>query len=86
LSEVISSLPEYQNAAPTLSDDMDSSYALLASIPPAALDALMGTRRVYIESAFDEMTKQYGSVDAYIRSELGMDEAKVARLKSHFLE
>lgn len=86
LSEVINGLPEYQNAAPALSDDMDSNYAFLANMPPAALDALMGTRRVYIESAFDEMTKQYGSVDAYIRDELGMDEARIAQLKAHFLE
>jgi protein-tyrosine phosphatase len=86
LSEVINGLPEYQNSAPALSDDMDNTYAFLATMPPAALDALMGTRRVYIESAFDEMAKQYGSIDAYIRNELGMDEARVAQLKTHFLE
>lgn len=86
LTEVINSLPEYQNEAPALDDDMDATYAFLATMPPAALDALMGTRRVYIESAFDEMTKQYGSVDAYIRDELGMDDARIAQLKAHFLE
>lgn len=86
LSEVINELPEYQNAAPALSDNVDETYAFLASMPPTALDALMGTRRVYIESAFDEMNTQYGSVEAYIRDELGMDEANIAQLKAHFLE
>jgi protein-tyrosine phosphatase len=86
LSEVINSLPEYQNAAPALSDEMDSNYAFLANMPPAALDALLGTRRVYIESAFDEMTTQYGSVGAYIRDELGMDEIRIEQLKAYFLE
>lgn len=86
LTEVINSLPEYQNEAPALSDDMDATYAFLAAMPPAALDALMGTRRVYIETAFDEMAVQYGSVDAYIRNELGMDDTRIAQLQAHFLE
>lgn len=86
LSEVINDLPEYQNTAPALTEDVNSTYAFLAMMPPAALDALMGTRRIYIESAFDEMTKQYGSVDAYIRNELSMDDDRVAQLKAHFLE
>jgi hypothetical protein len=32
------------------------------------------------------MSTQYGSVEAYIRDELGMDEANIAQLKAHFLE
>lgn len=86
LSEVIASLPEYQNAAPALDEDMDSNYAFLATMSPAALDALMGTRRVYIESAFDEMTRRHGSVENYIRDELGMDAGRLQQLKAHFLE
>ncbi|MDO8909444.1 MAG: tyrosine-protein phosphatase [Pseudohongiella sp.] len=86
LSEVIAGLPEYQNSAPALDENMDSTYAFLANMPPAALAALMGTRRVYIESAFDAMTTQYGSVDAYIRDELGMDNARIEQLKANFLE
>lgn len=85
LSEVINSLPEYRNEAPALSEDMDSNYAFLATMPAAALDALMGTRRSYIESAFDEMHNQYGSVDAYIRDELGMDDASIRQLQDYYL-
>lgn len=86
LSETIASLPEYQNAAPALTDDMDESYAFLATMSPAALDALMGTRRSYIEAALEEMEARSGSVDAYIRDELDVSESDLQQLRSNFLE
>lgn len=86
LSETIASLPEHQNSAPALSDEMDESYAFLASMSPAALDALMGTRRSYIEAALEEMAVRSGSVDAYIREELGVSEQELQQLRSNFLE
>ncbi|MEX0739903.1 MAG: tyrosine-protein phosphatase [Pseudohongiella sp.] len=86
LSETIASLPEYQTAAPALTDDMDETYSFLASMSPAALDALMGTRRAYIEAALDEMATRAGSVDAYIRNDLGVSEQDLQQLQATYLE
>lgn len=86
LSEAIAGLPEYQNAAPALDEGTDESYAFLANLPPAALDALMGTRAGYLEAALDEMTQRAGSVDAYIRDELGVSEQELQQLRANYLE
>lgn len=86
LSEVIASLPEQQSAAPALSEDMAEMYSFLANMPADALDALMGTRRHYIETAFDEMTVRYGSVDAYMEYELGITEQVRKQLQTQYLQ
>ncbi len=86
LSEAIAGLPEYQSAAPALDEGTDESYAFLASMPPAALDALMGTRPAYLEAALDEMTQRAGSVDAYIRNDLGVSDQELQILRARYLE
>lgn len=86
LSEAIAGLPEYQTAAPSLEEGTDASYAFLAQLPPAALDALMGTRAGYLQAALDEMTQKSGSVDAYIRNDLGVSEQDLQQLRAIYLE
>jgi len=86
LSEVIAALPEYQGSAPALNEPADNNYEFLSRMPAPALDALMGTRRSYIESAFDEMSRQYGSVDNYISQALQMSEQDIETLRALYLE
>ncbi|ALO45010.1 tyrosine-protein phosphatase [Pseudohongiella spirulinae] len=86
LSEVIASLPEYQGSAPALNEPADNNYEFLSRMPEAALSALMGTRRSYIETAFDEMSRQYGSVDNYISQALQLSAQDLATLRANFLE
>lgn len=45
----------------------------------------MGVRRRYLETAFDAIERESGSVDAYLERELGMTEAMRAALKSRLL-
>lgn len=86
MSEVVARHFGHQSAAPALTDNSNSRYEWMSAINPAARDALMGTRRAYIESAFDEMTHRYGSVENYLLAELGMDANRIQRLRDHFLE
>jgi protein-tyrosine phosphatase len=68
---------------------VEKNRAALAGLPPeraAALDPLMTVRRAYIEAAFAEVDRQYGSFDRYLKDALGIDEAALARLKARFLE
>ena len=48
--------------------------------------ALIEARREYLQAAFDEMVREYGSIEAYIRHGLGVSQAQQRRLQRQFLE
>ena len=52
------------------------------AIEPEALHNLMGVLPEYIETYFAEVTRDHGSVDAYLATRLGVDEARKARLRA----
>ena len=54
-------------------------------IEPAAIRNLMGVLPEYIETYFAEVTRDHGSVDAYLEQRLGVDEARKARLRERLL-
>ena len=51
----------------------------------AYLEPVMTVRPEYLQAAFDEMDKRYGSFDAYIRQGLGMSDAQVAAFREKYL-
>lgn len=52
-----------------------------ASIPLA----IFGVRRDYLDAAFDEMEKQYGPVEAYLTTGLGIDSATQRKIRALYL-
>lgn len=58
---------------------MEAHYG---AIDPAALHNLMGVLPEYLDTYFAEVTRDHGSVDAYIATRLGVDEARKARLRA----
>lgn len=40
----------------------------------------------FLEASFDEIQKQYGSMDNFVQKELGLNKAKIDRLKQLYLE
>lgn len=54
-------------------------------IEPEAIRNLMGVRPEYIETYFNEVTRDHGSLDAYLAETLGVDEARKARLRDRLL-
>lgn len=52
-----------------------------ASIPPA----LFGVQPAYLEAAFDEVEKKYGSIERYFSDALGIDSATREALRANFL-
>jgi protein-tyrosine phosphatase len=60
-------------------------YAAVPSIPRAALEEVMTVRRDYIEAAFAEADRRYGSFDVYAQEALGMDAKAIKRLRKHYL-
>ena len=53
---------------------------------PEKVMPLLEVRREYIEAAFAEMEKEYGSVDAYMQKGLGVDTELKKQLKARFLQ
>ncbi len=55
------------------------------TIEPDAIRNLMGVLPDYIETYWAEITRDHGSIDAYLAQTLGVDEARKARLHERFL-
>lgn len=47
---------------------------------------MLSAKGVYLDATFAAIRNQYGSVDAYLRDQLGLDDETVARLRKRFLE
>lgn len=47
---------------------------------------LMGVDPRYLAAAWDALDQQYGSVDAFLRNEIGVDDARRAALRLHLVE
>lgn len=48
--------------------------------------ALVEAREEYLQAAFDEVDKQYGSMDAFLEKGLGIDAVAKARFRAKYLE
>lgn len=57
----------------------------LASLPPEVIQPLLGVEGEYLDAAFDQLNKDYGSVDNYLAQELGIGPAQLAMLKRRLL-
>ena len=50
-----------------------------------AMLPLVEVKEEYLQAAFDEVQKTYGSFNAYIKDGLGLSEQTIAALKNNFL-
>ena len=74
------------NGAPgmeTLQSDLTSP---LAALPPEIAQPLIGVEGEYLDTAFAQIRQDYGSVDVYLRQELGVGPEEVAVLKQRMLD
>lgn len=74
------------NAAPTRAilerQSLPRMEAHYGAIAPEALHNLMGVLPEYIETYIAEVTRDHGSLDAYLAGILGVDEARKQRLRA----
>ncbi|MDI2127782.1 tyrosine-protein phosphatase [Yinghuangia seranimata] len=52
---------------------------------PDLLDPLLGVQQQYLDAAFDEVTKQFGTFDRFLRDGLDLDRATLAKLRLQLL-
>jgi len=53
---------------------------------PEVAKSMAGVKKEYLDATFNAIIKQYGSVDDYLKTQLGLDDEKIALLKKKFLE
>ena len=53
---------------------------------PSYLEDVLTVRASYLEAAFDEVEKRYGSFDAYVRNGLGLNDEDIRSLRSTYLQ
>jgi protein-tyrosine phosphatase len=66
----------------------EKNRAMFAAMPPAAaarMAPIMTVRAAYLQAAFDEVDRRYGSFDNYLHKGLGLDDRALAQLKARFL-
>jgi protein-tyrosine phosphatase len=55
-------------------------------VDPDVAKAMMGVKKMDLDATFNAINQKYGSVDNYLRTQLGLDDQKIALLKQKFLE
>lgn len=66
--------------------DPDSPYAFFAQLPPELVRPLMRTDPAYIEAALATIEADFGSVDNYIRTHLGVTDEELELLRERLLD
>jgi protein-tyrosine phosphatase len=63
-----------------------SANAAFAQLPPEVMAVFMGVDARYLLEVFAQIDSRYGSVEAYLDKELGVDAADIQRLRSLYTE
>jgi protein-tyrosine phosphatase len=67
---------------------VEKNKAMFSAMPAATaakLQPVFTVRAAYLQAAFDEVDRRYGSFDHYLGEGLGLDDAALARLRARFL-
>ena len=64
----------------------ESVRQVVGEIAPEAMQVLMGVEPEYLDTAFAAIRARYGSEEAYLASQLGVDDALRDRLRTHLVE
>ncbi len=65
---------------------IETIRAMRGSIDEETARVVMGVEPEYLETAFDSIGGRYGSIDAYLKDALGIDEAMKGRLRDALVE
>jgi protein-tyrosine phosphatase len=62
------------------------SWSFLSALPPETRAPLIASEPAYIEAMLDVLARQYGSVDGYLTSRLGLSTADLKRMRDAYLD
>ena len=61
------------------------AQAMAGVLPPAAVRPLLGVEPAYLDAAFTQIRRDYGSVNGYLRRELGVGPNEIRQLRARLL-
>ena len=74
------------NGAPGMETLAASLSPGLNRLPPDVAAPLVGVEGVYLDNAFDQLRRDYGSVEGYMEKELGVGPREIAALRTRMLD
>ena len=57
-----------------------------AGLPPVVADTLLSVQPAFLEAAYEAIHTGWGSIDAYLHQQLGLDDARMAVLRARLVE
>jgi protein-tyrosine phosphatase len=57
-----------------------------AGLPPVVADTLLSVQPAFLEAAYEAIHAGWGSIDAYLHQQLGLDDARMAVLRARLVE
>jgi protein-tyrosine phosphatase len=82
MSDYLASNYYRKDANAKLADQMVKAIHL----DPEVAKSMAGVKKEYLDATFDAIKKQYGSIDNYLKAQLGLDDQKIITLRQKFLE
>ena len=55
-------------------------------LDPEVAKSMAGVKKEYLDATLKALIKQYGSIDNYLKTQIGLDDKKIAQLKAKYLE
>lgn len=74
------------NGAPGMDSLRSALSPQFASLPPESARVLGGVDGSYLDAAFDQIRKDHGSVEGYLKDVLGVGQPELARLRRNLLQ
>tara|TARA_X000000950_G_scaffold222060_1_gene267478 strand:+ start:3300 stop:4394 length:1095 start_codon:yes stop_codon:yes gene_type:complete len=77
---------DYLSAFTSEDAESNPNYAMLSQIPTDLLEPLLASHPEYIESAFESLEREHGSIMNFIQSELKVTNEEIATIRDRLLE
>jgi protein-tyrosine phosphatase len=82
-SQLLAPLPAHPSTAPSA---LKTAETRIAAMSPEVRTALWRADPLYITTALDAVTREYGSIDNYMKTGLGMTDIEIAALRRKLTE
>lgn len=74
------------NGAPGMDTLQGQLSGPIAKLSPDLVQPIVGVDGIYLDNAFDQLRRDYGSVEGYLERELGVGPAEIAALRARMLD
>jgi protein-tyrosine phosphatase len=51
----------------------------------AVVDDVLGVKEIYLKASFEAINKKYGSIDKFLKREMGLNKSSIKKLRKKYL-